>query len=96
MEAQMELGIRHVLCKNFREGRNLHWIMCSNYDLWSMGLDGNGQHIASASSTNYLGIFLAIKMVAPLENGRNAILVLNRKRQFSLFNYGQYNCQSLD
>ena len=39
-----------------------------------MGVDGNGEDIVSTSSTNYLGIFLAIKMVAPLENGRNAIL----------------------
>ena len=70
----MDQGFKHFLCKNFRQGRNLHWIMCSNYDLWSMGLDGNGEDIASTSSTNYLGIFLAIKMVAPLENGRNAIL----------------------
>ena len=61
-----------------------------------MGLDGNGEDIASTRYTNYLGIFLAIKMVAPLENGRNAILVLNRKRQFSSFNYGQYICHSLD
>ena len=29
-----------------------------------MGLDGNGEYIASTSCTNYLGIFLAIKMVA--------------------------------
>ena len=48
--------------------------MWSNYELWGMGLDGNGEGIASTSSTNYLGIFLAIKMVDPLENGRNAIL----------------------
>ena len=39
-----------------------------------MGVDGNGEDIVSTSSTNYLGIFLAIKMVAPLETGRNAIL----------------------
>ena len=48
--------------------------MCSNYDLWSMGLDGKDEDIASTSSTNYLGIFLAIKMVAPLETSINAIL----------------------
>jgi hypothetical protein len=42
------------------------------------------------SYTNYLGFFLATKMVAPLERAQNAILALNRKRQFPLFNYGQY------
>ena len=70
------IGIRNkaLPLQNFREGRNLHWIMCSNYDLWSMGWDGNVEDIASTSSTNYLGIFLAIKIVAPLETGRNAIL----------------------
>ena len=47
--------------QNFREGRDLHWIMCPIY----------------------VGIFPARKMVVPLENGRNAILALNRKRQFS-------------
>ena len=35
-------------------------------------------------------ILSTIKIIVPLEKGRNAILALNRKRQFSLFNYGQY------
>jgi hypothetical protein len=29
-------------------------------------------------------------MVVPLETAQNAILALNRKMQFPLFNYGQY------
>ena len=39
---------------------------------------------------NYLGFFLATKIVAPLESAQRAILALNRKMQFPLFNYGQY------
>jgi len=42
------------------------------------------------SSTNYLRFFLATKMVVPLESAQSAILALNRKRQFPLFDYGQY------
>ena len=59
-----------------------------NYGTWD--LDGNGEDMDRRSSTNYLGFFLAIKMVAPLESAQIAILALNRKRQFPLFNYGQY------
>jgi hypothetical protein len=39
-------------------------------------LDGNGEDMDRRSSTNYLGFFLATKMVAPLESARNAILDL--------------------
>jgi hypothetical protein len=46
------------------------------------------------SSTNYLGFFLATKMVVPLERPQIEILALNRKMQFPLFNYGQYFCES--
>jgi hypothetical protein len=42
------------------------------------------------SSTIYLRFFLATKMVVPLETAQNAILALNSKMQFPLFNYGQY------
>jgi hypothetical protein len=59
-----------------------------NYGTWVLG--GNGEDVDRRSSTNYLGFFLAIKMVAPLESAQNAILALNRKRQFPLFNYSQY------
>ena len=59
-----------------------------NYGTWV--LDGNGEDINRRSSTSYLGFFLATKMVAPLESAQNAILALNRKMQFLLFNYGQY------
>ena len=62
---------------------------------WTWDDDGTGDYIESTSSTIYVIIFPAIKIVVPLENGRNAILVLNRKKQFSLFSYDQYNCQSL-
>jgi hypothetical protein len=47
------------------------------------------------SSTNYLGFFLATKMVVPLERPKIEILALNRKMQFPLFNYGQYFYESL-
>jgi hypothetical protein len=58
------------------------------YGTWD--LDVNGEDMDRRSSTNYLGFFLATKIVAPLESAQNAILALNRKRQFPLFNYGQY------
>jgi hypothetical protein len=46
------------------------------------------------SSKNYLGFFLATKMVVPLERPQIEILALKRKMQFSLFNCGQYFIQS--
>src|SRR3989337_4471647 len=70
------------------------WMMCSNFELWNLGFDGNGEDMDRRSSINYLGFFLATKMVVPLERAQNAILALNRKMQFSLFNYGQYFCGS--
>ena len=82
--------------QNFREGRNLHWIMCQILNCGIMILGWTSDYIARTGSTIYVGSFSAIKIVVPLENGRNAILALNRKRQFSLFNYGQYTCQGLD
>jgi len=60
-----------------------------SYGTWD--LDGNGEDMDMRSSTIYLGFFLATKMVVPLESAKNAILALNRKRQFPLFNYGQYS-----
>ena len=91
-------GIRNkaLPLQNFREGRNLHWIMCQilNWGTWDE--DGTSDYIARRSSTIYVRIFSAIIIVVPLESGRNAILVLNRNRHFSIFNYGQYLCQSLD
>ena len=43
-----------------------------NYGTWV--LDGNGEDMDRRSSTNYLGFFLATKMVVPLESAQNAIL----------------------
>ena len=43
-----------------------------NYGTWD--LDGNGKDMDIISSTNYLGFFLATKMVAPLESAQGAIL----------------------
>jgi hypothetical protein len=63
---------------------------CGTWDF-----DGNGEDIDRRSSTNYLGFFLATKMVVPLERPKIEILALNRKMQFSLFNYGQYFYESL-
>ena len=70
------IGIRNkaLPLQNLREGRNLHWILCPIYDLWSMGFDGTSDYIARTISTIYMGIFSAIKIVVPLENGRDAIL----------------------
>jgi hypothetical protein len=48
-------------------------------------LDGNGEDISRRSSTIYLGIFLATKMVVPLESGREAILALSRKKGIFLY-----------
>ena len=63
-----------------------------NYGTWV--IDGNGEDMDRRSSTNYLGFFLATKMVVPLESAQIAILALNRKMQFPLFNYGQYFYES--
>jgi hypothetical protein len=86
----------HFLCKILEKaetciGSCAQFLICGTLDK-----DGTSDYIASTSSKIYVGIFSAIKIVVPLEIGRNAILALNRKRQFSLFNYGQYTCQSLD
>ena len=50
------------------------------YGTWD--LDGNGKDLDIRSSTNYLGFFLATKMVVPLEMPQFEILALNRKMQF--------------
>jgi hypothetical protein len=62
---------------------------CGTWDF-----DGNGEYMNQRSSMNYLGFFLATKMVVPLERPQIEILALNRKMQFSLFNYGQYFYES--
>jgi hypothetical protein len=62
----------------------------SNFELWNLDFDENGEDMGWVSSTIYLGFFLATKMVVPLESSQNAILALNRKMQFPLFNYSQY------
>jgi hypothetical protein len=62
---------------------------CGTWDF-----DRNGEHMDRRSSTNYLGFFLATKMVVPLERPQIEILALNRKIQFPLFNYGQYFYES--
>ena len=92
--AQGDQGIRHFLCKlpkwteftNGRGDQNLNW--------GDESLDGNGEDMSIRSFKNYLGFFLATKMVVPLESPQNAILVLNRKMQFIPFNYYQYFCES--
>ena len=91
----MELVIKHFLCKNSEKAETCivscaQFFICGTWDD-----DGTSDYIARASFTIYVRIFPAIKIVVPLESGRNAILVLNRKMQFSLFNYDQYNFQSL-
>jgi hypothetical protein len=64
-----------------------------NWGTWDF--DGNDEDMDMRSSKNYLGFFLATKMVVPLERPQIGILALNRKMQFSLFNYGQYFYESL-
>jgi hypothetical protein len=66
------------------------WKMHSNLIYGTWFLDGNEEDMDRRSSKIYLGFFLATKMVVPLETAQNAILALNRKMQFPLFNYGQY------
>src|SRR3989337_1251191 len=66
------------------------WMLCLNFELWNLGFDGNGEDMDRRISTIYLGFFLATKMVVPSESAQNAILALNRKMPFPLFNYGQY------
>jgi hypothetical protein len=63
---------------------------CGTWDF-----DGNGENMDQRSSMNYLGFFLATKMVVPLERPQIEILALIRKMQFSPFNYGQYFHESL-
>ena len=82
--------------QNFREGRNLHWIIAKFLICRTWYKDGTSDYIARTSSTIYMGIFPAIEIVVPLESGRIGILALNKKRQFSLFNFGQYIFQSLE
>ena len=75
----MELGIKHFLCKISEKAETC---IGSCAGSWDQG--GTSDYIARTSSTIYVRIFPAIKIVVPLENGRNAILALNRKRQFLL------------
>ena len=80
----------HFLCK-FSDKAESYIRLCAqnlNYGAWV--LDGNGEDMDRRSSIIYLGFFLATKMVVPLETAQNAILALNRKMQFTLFNYDQY------
>ena len=78
----MALGIKHFLCKISDKAETCIG-SCAQFLNWgSWDLDGTGEDIARTSYTNHLGIFPAIKMVVPLESGRNAILVLNRKMQY--------------
>ena len=94
--AQKELEIKHFLCKISEKAETCIGSCAQFLNWWTWGDDGTSDYIARKSSTIYVGIVSAIKIVVPLEIGRNAILALNRKRQFSLFNYGQYICQGLD
>ena len=59
-----------------------------------MGVDGNGEDIASTSSTNYLGIFLAIKMVAPLKNGEREYWLKIGKGNFAYLNMANISARA--
>ena len=90
ISAQEAQGFKHFLCKlpNWTESAN--WCSAQNLNYGTWVFDGNGEDMDRRSSTIYLGFFLTTKMVVPLETAQNAILALNRKMQFPLFNYGQY------
>jgi hypothetical protein len=85
----------HFLCKlpNWTESANGYCAQNLNWGTWDF--DENGEDMDIRSSTNYLGFFLATKMVVPLERPQIEILALNKKIQFALFNYGQYFYESL-
>ena len=86
----MDQGFKHFLCKLKIWTEFAKWYCAQNLMGGTWVLDGNGEYMDRISSTNYLGFFLTTKMVVPLESAQNAILALNRKMQFPLFNYGQY------
>jgi hypothetical protein len=50
------------------------WMLCSNFELWDLDSDGNGEDMDRRSSTIYLGFFLTTKMVVPLERPQIKIL----------------------
>jgi hypothetical protein len=80
--AQGDQGIKHFLCKLRIWTKSANGSGAQNLN-WGTGyLDGNGEYMDIRSSTNYLGIFLATKMVVPLEMPQIGILTLNRKMQF--------------
>jgi hypothetical protein len=74
----------HFLCKQklWTESAKGHCAQNLNCGTWD--LDGNGEDMDMRSSTNYLGFFLATKIVVPLEMPQIEILALNRKMQFPL------------
>ena len=75
----MELGIMHFLCKISEKAETCIG-SCAKFLNWgTWDEDGTSDYIARTSSTTYVGIFSAIKMVVPLESGINAILALNNK-----------------
>ena len=80
ISAQLDQGIKHFLHKVSDKAETCigSCAQLLNYGTW--GLDGNGESISRRSSTKYLGIFLATKMVVPLESGSEAILALSRKK----------------
>ena len=90
----MDQGFKHFLCnlEIWTELANGCCAQTLNYG--TLDVDGNGEDMDWISPTIYLGFFLATKMVVLLESAQNAILALNRKMQFPLFNYGQYFCES--
>ena len=85
----------HFLHKvpDWTESANEYCAQTLNWGTWDF--DGNDEDMDMRSSTNYLGFFLATKMVVPLERPQIEILALNRKMQFPLFSYGQYFYESL-
>ena len=47
--------------QNFKEGRNLHWIMCQNFKLWNMRQEWNYRLYSKDKLHNLCGNFLCYK-----------------------------------
>ena len=92
--AQKDQGRNHFLCKLEIWTEFAIGCCAQNLNYGTGYLNGDGEDMDIRSSKNYLGFFLATKMVVPLESAQNAILALKRKMQFPLFNYGQYFYES--
>ena len=71
--------------QSFRTGQKLEKdVVLKYWQRMARCFDGSGVYKDRKSSTNYLGFFLATKMVVPLERARIAILALNKENAIFL------------